>query len=32
MLVSGNVTPGFNFAIAGSFHLVIRPRKISAST
>jgi hypothetical protein len=32
MSVAGSVTPGFNFAIAASFHFVILPRKMSAST
>jgi len=26
----GSVTPGFSFAIAGSFHFLIFPRKMSA--
>src|SRR2546426_957025 len=30
MSVLGRLTPGFSFAIAGSFHLVILPRKMSA--
>ncbi len=32
MSVAGSFTPAFSFAIAGSFHFVILPRKISAST
>ena len=32
MSVAGSVTPGFSFAIAGSFHFVILPRKMSART
>ena len=32
MSVPGSLTPGFSFAIAGSFHFVILPRKMSAST
>ena len=31
MSVSGSVTPAFSAAIAGSFHLVILPAKMSAS-
>ena len=32
MSVAGSLTPGFSFAIAGSFHFVILPRKMSASS
>jgi hypothetical protein len=29
--VPGRLTPGFSFLIAGSFHLLIFPRKMSAA-
>src|SRR4026207_2081325 len=32
MSVAGRLTPALAFAIAGSFHFVILPRKMSAST
>ena len=32
MSVSGSLTPGFTDAMRASFHFVIRPRKMSAST
>ena len=32
MSVAGSFTPAFSFAIAGSFHFVILPRKMSASS
>ena len=32
MSVPGRLTPAFSFAIAGSFHFVILPRKMSASS
>ena len=32
MSVAGRVTPGLSLTIAGSFHFVILPRTMSAST
>ena len=32
MSVAGNETPAFTLAIAGSFHFVTLPRKMSASS
>ena len=32
MSLPGRLTPGFNLVMAGSFHFVIFPMKMSAST
>jgi hypothetical protein len=32
MSVPGRFTPGFSFTIVGSFHFVVLPRKMSASS